>query len=161
MSTTSNTTHLNEGRDQTKQRKDNNQKVILFWTEFYGMIPTALSQTFFDRCPESKCVATMDRRRLQEADVVVFFLFRTDWMPGDLPRYRFPWQLYVAWMYESAANLWVSQQKSLSHKNSYFSDTLNCSLLGAKALNILSTKAPFTGTNYLDDNSPSVDMGGG
>ncbi len=108
MSTTSNTTYLNEGRDQTKQRKDN-QKVILFWTEFYSMIPTALNQTFFDRCQESNCVATMDRARLQEADAVVFFLFSTNWLPGDLPDYRFPWQFYVAWMYEPAAYPWVSK----------------------------------------------------
>ncbi len=109
-STSSNTTYLDEGMDN---RKDSNQKLILFWTEFYGMRPTAVRENFFNVCQESNCVATMDRTRLQEADVVVFFLFRTNWLPGDLPGYRFLWQLYVAWMYESAAYPWVSKMSQI------------------------------------------------
>ena len=61
---------------------------------------------------KKKCIGTMDRSKLNEADAVVFHLFPSDWEVEDLPSQRSPSQYYVALINEPPSYSGVSKMLS-------------------------------------------------
>ncbi len=58
-------------------------------------------------CAVGNCRATTNRRAVQDADAVIFHLFRTDWRRGDDPTNRSAAQYYVANIGEPASYPWT------------------------------------------------------
>ena len=102
----------NWGTDDYKTEESKKIKLVLHWTTFYGRLTTLRNDWYKKRCSVKSCVGTMDRTRLSEADAVVFHHFRSHWPKGDLPNYRSPNQLYVAWIGEPATYTWTTQRLS-------------------------------------------------
>ena len=98
------------GANDFKTEEPKETKLVLHWTTFYGRLTTLSKDWYKKRCSVSSCVGTMNRTRLSEADAVVFHHFRNHWPKGDLPNYRSPNQLYVAWIGEPATYTWTAQR---------------------------------------------------
>ena len=104
-----------ERMDRSTSQQENGHKIILHWTKFYSSVHEYVRQEdWYDKwCSvKKKCIGTMDRSILNEADAVVFHLFPSDWEVEDLPSQRSPSQYCVALINEPPSYSGVSKMLS-------------------------------------------------
>ncbi len=86
------------------------RKRIVYWSPAWTGLAKDTPGWFEKHCPVGNCEGTKDRKMAEEADAIVFQLSHNNYLDGELPRKRSPSQVYVAWLYEHADYVRVTQR---------------------------------------------------
>lgn len=99
----------------TEEIFDDNIKLILFWTEFFGQ-PFSLNR--LESCPHLNCTLTNDRSLIHKTSAVIYHINDLEWK--DIPKIRFNNQRYVFLLHESP----LHTDHDVNIKESFFNWTM-------------------------------------